>query len=145
MYSEKFSLLCEEVGLAIKESKNEEGWVASFGGVEIVIEKMVIRLVQQKLQHARSIIQRTIKAISLSLLNLQQITGYLNFVTIVVPLSRTFLRRMYNIQLYFPPHGQKLRHRISSEAQKNLNWWLKVPKTSLEQSIRREARRRVRM
>ena len=69
-YSERFRLLCEEVGLVIKESKNEEGWVASFGGVEIDMEKMVIRLQQKKLEKARSIIQTAIKAISLSLLEL---------------------------------------------------------------------------
>ena len=43
-YSKRFSLLCEEVGLVIKETKNEKGWIASFGGVEIDMEKMVIRL-----------------------------------------------------------------------------------------------------
>ena len=38
-YSERFSLLCEEVELVIKESKNEEGWVASLGGVEMIRKK----------------------------------------------------------------------------------------------------------
>ena len=37
-----------------------------------------------------------------SLIELQQITGYLNFISTVVPLGRTFLRRLYNMQLYFP-------------------------------------------
>ena len=34
-YSKIFNKLAEEVGLAIRKSKNEEGTVASFGGIEI--------------------------------------------------------------------------------------------------------------
>ena len=113
--------------------------------MDIDTEKMVIRLPQKKLEKVRSIIQTAIKATSLSLLDLQQITGYLNFLAIIVPLGTRFLKRMYNMQLYFRPHGQKLRRRIPSKARKDLNWWLKVLKTSPEQSIRTEARRRVRM
>ena len=76
-YSERFSLLCEYGGLVIKEFKNEQGWLASFGGVEIDTEKMVIHLPQKKLAKGRSIIETAIKATSLSLLDLQKITGYL--------------------------------------------------------------------
>ena len=57
-YRERLSLLREEVGLVIKESKNEQDWVVSFGGVEIDTEKMVIRLPQKKLEKEVSIIQR---------------------------------------------------------------------------------------
>ena len=39
---------------------------------------------------------------SLSLVDLEKITGYLNIVAVVVPLGHTFLRRLYNMQLYFP-------------------------------------------
>ena len=62
VYSERFSLLCAEVGLVIKESKNEKGWIASFGGVEIDREKMVILLPRKKLEKARSMIQTARKA-----------------------------------------------------------------------------------
>src|SRR5205807_10658631 len=82
---------------------------------------------------------------SLSLLELQQITGYLNFVTIVVPLGRTFLRRMYNMQLYFPSHAGHCRRRISTEAHKDLIWWLKVLRTAPERSISKGVRGRVTM
>lgn len=38
-----FSDLCEEIGLVIKESKNEQGFIASFGGVELDTRKTVVR------------------------------------------------------------------------------------------------------
>jgi len=44
IYSTTFGELCQEVGLCIKESKNEEGTIASFGGIEMDTENMVIRL-----------------------------------------------------------------------------------------------------
>jgi len=38
----RFSELSHELGLSIKESKNEEGMIASFGGIEMDRENMVI-------------------------------------------------------------------------------------------------------
>ena len=92
-YSKIFNKLGKEVGLAIKESKNEEGTVASFGGIEIDTDKMIIRLPTKKLLKARQLVQTTMNQTSLLLRELQQITGYLNFVATVVPLGRTFLQR----------------------------------------------------
>ena len=103
--SQTFKLLCEEVGLAIKEAKNEQGSIASFAGIEIDTRSMVIRLPEKKLQKAKSLVHVAIARKSATLLELQQITGYLNFVSTVVPLGRTFLRRLYNIQVCFPPRG----------------------------------------
>ena len=64
---------------------------------------MVIRLPEKKLLKAREIISTTSKRESLSLLEIQKITGYSNFALMVVSLGRTFLRRLYNMELYFPP------------------------------------------
>ena len=134
-YSRKFATICERVGLTIKTSKNEEGVVASFAGIELDTKNMVIRLPKTKLEKARTTVQTATKATSLSLLELQKITGYLNFVGTVVPLGRTFLRRLYNMQLYFPEHGRHLRRRISTGAQKDLTWWLKILRMEPERSI----------
>ena len=89
------------MGLSIKESKSEQGTVASFGGVEFDTEHIVIRLPIGKLIKAQNLVETAISQNSLSLLELQTLTGYLNFVSIVAPLGRTFLRRLYNMQLYF--------------------------------------------
>jgi len=47
-------------------------------------------------------VHNAIDQTSLSPLELQRLAGYLNFVAMVVPLGHTFLRRLYNMQLYFP-------------------------------------------
>ena len=79
-YSAIFKNLCSQVGLAIKISTNEDEHVVSFGGVELDTKKMVVRLPIKKFNKAQSIVQTTIEKDSLWLLDLQTITGYLNFV-----------------------------------------------------------------
>ena len=93
-YRMRFAELYNELGLLIKESKNEEGTRVSFGGVEIDTENMVIRLPIKKLLKVHTIVQAAAKQTLLSLQDLQSLTGYLNFAAVVVPLGRTFLRRL---------------------------------------------------
>ena len=52
-----FERLCKEVGLSIKEAKNEEGTMASFAGIELDTREMVIRLPAKKQHKAESMIE----------------------------------------------------------------------------------------
>lgn len=130
-----FHSLCQEVGLSIKDSKSEQGSIASFTGIEIDTGLMVIRLQTSKLHKARKIVQAAVQERSLSLRQLQQINGYLNFVSTVVPLGHTFLRRLYDMELFFPPGDGNQRRRISSEGWRDLAWWAEVLSGTPERSI----------
>ena len=66
--------------------------MASFGGVEFDTERMVISLPTKKLQKAKSIVDKAQNAQSASLVELQRVSGFLNFASIVIPLGRIFLR-----------------------------------------------------
>ena len=57
LYTLKFAQLCSEVGLSIKDSKSEEGSIATFAGIEVDTGMMVIRLPPSKLQKARTIVR----------------------------------------------------------------------------------------
>ena len=133
--SQTFKLVCAEVGLAIKEAKKEQGSIASFAGIEIDTRSMVVRLPEKKLQKARSLVQGAIARKSATLFYLQQITEYLNCVSTVVPVGRTFLGRLYNREVYFPPGGRYQRRRLSSEAKKDLVWWEEVLTRTPKRSI----------
>lgn len=124
-----FKQLATDVGLTIKERKNEEGMIVSFGGVIFDTQAMAIQLPTDKKSKGLAMIRRHGAAVSILLHDLQQLTGFLNFATLVVPLGRAFLRRLYNLQLYFP-HRQGARRRISSEARKDLAWWHKLLQTT---------------
>jgi len=145
IYTTRLSELCQEVGLSIKESKNEKGTIASFRGIEMDTENMVIRLPERKLLKAQQLVQNAIDQTSLSLLELQKLTGYLNFVATVVPLGSTFLPRLDHMQLYFPTERSYYRRPISSEAQRDLTWWQKVPAMALERSSTKESRETISM
>ena len=101
-YSRLFTKICEEVGLMIKEKKREEEMVASCGEVELDTAKMIICLPTRKLAKAKKLVAAAVNTDALTLLELQTLTGYLNFVYIVTPLGRTFLRPLYNMLIYFP-------------------------------------------
>ena len=96
---------------------------------------MAIRLPTKKLLKAQTIVRTARDKASVSLLELQQTTGYLTFASTVVPLGRTFLRRLYNMQLYFPPGSGHQRRRTSSEARKDLAWWAEVLSDNPQRSI----------
>lgn len=140
LYTTKFAQLCSEVGLSIKDSKSEEGSIATFAGIEVDTGMMVIRLPPSKLEKARTIVRTALQKNSLSLTELQRITGYLNFVSVVVPLGRTFLRRLYNMELYFPPGNVHQRQRISSDRKKDLQWWASVLSGIPQRSIATQVR-----
>jgi len=101
---------------------------------------MVIRLRTKKLCKARAIAPAAANQNSHSLLELQALTGYLNFASIVTPLGRTFLRRLYNMQIYFPIRGPKCRRHLSTDARKDLLWWKKILKAGPERSLQQEHR-----
>ena len=110
--SQTWASLCRQVGLTIKDSKNEQGSVASFTGLEFNSRGMIIQRPQKILAKARTIIEKMRKLRSASLLDTQKITSYLNFLSTVVPPGRTLLRRLYNMELYFPSGGRHTRRRL---------------------------------
>ena len=85
-YGEQFADLCTQVELQIKETKSEKGSVAAFAGIELDTIQMVIRLRTTKLLKAQNLVKGAIGQTSLSISELQSLTGYLNFVSIVTPL-----------------------------------------------------------
>ena len=111
------------MGLAIKEVKNEQGSITSFAGMEINTRSMVMRLPEKKVQKPKSLLRGAIGQKWATVVELQQITGYLNFVSTVVPQGWTFLRRLYNMQGYFRPGGRYQRRPLSSEEKKAQVSW----------------------
>ena len=145
-YCSKFARICSLVGLSIKQAKSEEGMVVSFGGIELDTKNMAIRLPISKLAKARMIVESAVSLTSVSLLDLQRITGYLNFVTVVVTLGRAFLRRLYNRELYFPfkeGRGRQSRLRISKQAQLDLKWWNSLLALATERSMEKIKRENI--
>jgi hypothetical protein len=119
------STTADTLGLSIKEKKNRQGTVVDFCGLEVDTMLYVVRLPAEKKDKALSLLKPYVasESSSISLSELQSLTGFLAFASYVVPLGRTFIRRLYNMLFHFP-HGQpNLRRRVSSEALKDIHWW----------------------
>ena len=84
--STTFRDLSTEVGFSIQETKKEQGTVARFAGIELNSHNMLIRLPTKQLPIPRFLVNQAMKCDCLSLRELQTLTGYLNFVALVVPL-----------------------------------------------------------
>jgi len=119
--------------------------VVSFAGIEFDTKDMLIRLPTKKLLKARALVNDARRQKSLSLREIQKITGYLNFVSTVTPLGRTFLRRLYNMEVYFPAGNPHHRRRISAEAKRDLVWWSKALSEAPERSIAGTKRKIIRV
>jgi hypothetical protein len=118
------------LGLSIKEKKNRQGTTVDFCGLEVDTTRYIIQLPAEKKEKALRLLRPFIQfepsqtpRTSISLGELQSLTGFLAFTSYVVPLGRTFTRRLYNRLFHFPPGRPDLRRRVSSEVRKDIQWW----------------------
>jgi hypothetical protein len=121
-FGHQFEEICNRLGLRIKESKSITGTTAEFGGIELDTLTMEARLPLGKLHKATELVEHALQKGKLSLQELQSLTGFLSFCSKVVPLGRSFLRRLYDATGSYPRTGTKGR-RLTAEMKADLRWW----------------------
>jgi hypothetical protein len=87
---------------------------------------MEARLPLAKLQKATELVEHALKKGKLSLQELQSLIGFLSFCCKVVPLGRSFLRRLYDATSNYPHSGTgtaKQRRRLTADMKADLRWW----------------------
>jgi hypothetical protein len=138
-FSHQFEQICNRLGLRIKESKSITGTTADLGGIELDTLAMEARLPPAKLQKATELVEHALKKGTLSLQELQSLIGFLSFCCKVVPLGRSFLRRLYDATSDYPtgnhptsnyPHTgttrsarKQQRRRLTADIKADLRWW----------------------
>ena len=90
----------------------------SMASILTVAVEARLRLPPQKLAKAKDQVTATIRRRSITLHELQSLTGCLAFCAKVGPISRSFLRRLYNAI-----GGQSWPIPITAEIQLDLHWW----------------------
>ena len=80
------------------------------------------RLQPEKLEQCRELIKQVLLKKKITLKELQQITGFLNFACQVVVPGRAFLRRLINLSIGLNKPYQHVR--INAEAKKDMQSWL---------------------
>lgn len=92
-----------------------------FLGLELDSVSMEARVPQDKLIFVRGLISSWIARSHCSLHELQSLTGYLQFLSQVIPYSRPFLRHFFAFASTFP-HDRATR-RIPAAVRADLRWW----------------------
>lgn len=116
-----WAALTDFLGLVRNDSKDGMGTTLECLGIEIDTVLMEARLPPRKREKAVRLVTSALENNGLTLEECEQLTGFLNFCCEVVPLGRTFLRRLYNFQFAWrQPHA---RRPLSTGARDDLIWW----------------------
>ena len=96
IYEHRFQATCNALGFQTKHSKSVTGTTVQFHGLEIDTLAMQARLPPEKLDKAQSLVQHFSREHSIHLAELQSLLGYLSFCAKVIPIGRSFLRRLFD-------------------------------------------------
>jgi hypothetical protein len=100
--------------------------VVDFLGLELDSMNMHARLPADKKEKAIAQLTELSTRQSCSLLEMQRLTGLLNFASRVVPLGRTFCRRLYDAEAGASAKASSHRIRLSGAVKADIKWWLAV-------------------
>ena len=120
-----FSRVCDHLGLEEKKSKSIDRHVVDFTGIELDSAQMIARLPQDKLIRATKVVQDTLRLGYTSFKALRSMLSFLSFCVRVIPLGCPFLRKLFNFARELSHLSRPtIRRRLSTEAIRDLRWWL---------------------
>jgi hypothetical protein len=122
-YAEDFESMCTDLGFAVKHKKSFSGMCTEFLGLEIDIAMMEARLLSEKHPKALVLLPTYLRRRSITLLELQSLIGCSSFAVKLVPLGRSFLRRLYNALWCYAASAHHPRP-ITPQMKEDLRWWL---------------------
>ncbi|KAK3104130.1 hypothetical protein FSP39_024643 [Pinctada imbricata] len=115
--------LCSDLGVPLAEEKTlGPATRINFLGLEIDTLEMMVRIPADKLDKLRQQLVKMLGCKKTTLLDLQSLTGLLNFCSKAIPSARAFIRRFYNaMQGMTNPHHHV---RISAEMREDIKMLL---------------------
>ncbi|EED11627.1 conserved hypothetical protein [Talaromyces stipitatus ATCC 10500] len=121
-FDKVYHTVTDYLGIPRNNRKDEQGTCVIVLGIQIDSIAMEARLPQEKLCRATLDAAAALNATSLSLKQVESLTGLLAFCSRVVRLGRTRLQSLYTFQIAFP-RGSCTRRRIPYEVRDDLEWW----------------------
>lgn len=114
--------LGNQLGLSFQTSKTlGPATCIEFLGLELDSEAMEARLPHDKLIFLRDLLSSWNRRVSCTLRDLQELTGFLQFASQVIPISRAFIRQLIDFSMTFSsPLSRKC---ISKGARADIDWW----------------------
>ena len=121
-YLHSFLGMCDYIGVPIAEEKTfAPTKKITYLGIELDTETFEARLPAEKVDKCRLLLSEAQSKKKLTLRQIQQLTGSLNFACQVIVPGRAFLRRLINLSIGLCKPYYHIR--LSSEARKDLNAW----------------------
>lgn len=118
-HASEFDLICSDLGFSVQAKKDKIGTIVDFLGIELDTIAMEARLSPEKLQRAITLVDQTLRKTHITLEGLQSLVGFLSFACKVIPLGRTFIRRLLNA---LSNVKGKVLH-LTSDMRLDLKWW----------------------
>lgn len=113
-----FSKLCRKLGFRINKSKNIQGTLANFLGIEIDTMAMEAQLPADKLLKARTWVKTILQQTEISQDELQSLLGFLSFAAKVIVPGRIFLWGLFDtLRVY-----HRVYH-LNAGMKADLKWW----------------------
>jgi Reverse transcriptase (RNA-dependent DNA polymerase) len=114
--------LGEQLGLIFQQEKTILPCTSlEYLGLEIDTLAMEARLPPDKLDYLREILDSAIMASTMTLRQLQELIGFLQFASQVIPHSRAFIRRLIDFSMTFS--SPFARRRVPAYARADIRWW----------------------
>jgi hypothetical protein len=111
------------LGLHFQESKIEgPSTCLEFLGIELDSVAMEARLPVDKLSYLADLLYKWYSKTHCTLRELQELTGYLQFCSQIIPFSMAFLRSLFDFSSSFK--SSFARRRITRPARRDISWWL---------------------
>ena len=115
--------VCQYLGVPMAPEKTVGPLpILSFAGIELDTQLQLARLPKDKLDKCTDLISNLLRRKKVTLVELQSMTGLLNFVCSVIIPGRAFLRRLIDLTI-----GVKAAHhriRLTSQVKEDLRVWL---------------------
>ncbi|KAG5715762.1 Integrase/recombinase xerD like protein [Termitomyces sp. T112] len=121
--------LGDHLGLTFQPTKMiGPNTTVEFLGLELDSRAMEVRLPQEKLEHLHNLMDSWAHQRCATHCELDELTGFLQFASQVIPAARAFIHALYNFATLFLSSPFASRH-IPKAARLNISWWNTVAPT----------------
>ena len=122
-----YQLFTDCLGIPRQDAKDVEGTVVLVFGLEVDTNNFIVRVPPDKVARAEQATSFALEQPSLTLKEVQSLTGFLSFCAQAVQLGWIFMRRLWNFIAEYPPaSSQFTRRRLPLEVYEDLTWWNKL-------------------
>lgn len=119
-----YCLLTDCLGVPRQDAKDVHGTVVIVFGLEVDTNLFIVRVPADKLARASQATSKALSQSSLTLKEIQSLTGFLSFCAQAVRLGWVLKRQLWDFVAEYPPSSSKFtRRRLSAEIPEDLTWW----------------------